>query len=125
MIFLPPLQMSVGEDFSNTATWFENGVAVNFTGWSGSWSITRAGTILLTGTASLDGFGHITTAIPAASVNTLVPFLPSRGFILPGTVWAATLTNGTDSLSFNAAIQLFRNKTTVSLYSGVIPGWVL
>jgi hypothetical protein len=117
--------MTYGEDFTNTSIWYVDGIAKNFTGWTGTWTITRVGTVMLSGTNTLTSIGEITTTIPAASVNLLVPYLPTRGFILPGTIWAATLTNGTDSIVLNAAVQLIRNKTTISPIGAILPGWVI
>ena len=125
MNFLPPLKMTYGEDFANTSVWYVDGVAKNFTGWTGTWVITRSGSTLLTGTLALTSLGQITTTITAANVNTLLPVLPARGFTLPATVWTATLTDGTDTIVLNAAIQLTRNKTTVSTFSATLPGWII
>lgn len=125
MNFLPPFQMTYGEDFTNTSIWYVDGIAKNFTGWTGTWSVTRSGTVVLTGTNTLTSIGEITTTIPKASVNLMVPYLPERGFTLRGVVWAATLTNGTDTIVLNAAMQLIRNKTTIAPIGAILPGWVI
>lgn len=125
MDFLPPLKMTYGEDFAGAMIWAENGERVNFTGWTGTWTIERYGSVKLSGALTLSAIGGIAFAIPAASVNTMVPILPSRSFTLIGTVWSATLTNGTRNIYLKSAVQLVRNKTTIAPYSSSLPGWII
>ena len=127
MIFLSPLEMTYGEAFSRTDTYVTNGTGFNFTGYTGTWAIVRGGIsnnaqTMLTGTLALTSLGAITTTITAANVNTLAPtYRRDRGFILPGLIWNAVITNGTTTLNFSAAVSLIRNKTTST--TTVVPAW--
>ena len=123
MIFLPPLQMTENEAFLQSYVWRENGVLFDFTGWTGTWEIKRNGNVILTGTVTLDAFGSISISATVNQVKLLLPNIERRGFTLLGTVWNATLTNGSRTLKFSAAVQLVHNKTAP--LSTTAPNWAM
>ena len=111
MIFLPPLQMTDGEDFAQAYIWRENDRLFDFTGWTGTWEIKRTGAVMLTGTLVLTSSGDIRVSATAAQILPLLPAIEQRSFTLLGTAWNATLTNGTRTLKFSAAVSMIHNKT--------------
>lgn len=117
MTFLPPLQMTDGEAFAQAYIWHEDDRTFDFTGWTGTWEIKRTGCVMLTGTLELTATGDIRLSATAAQIQPLLPRTEQRSFTLMGTVWNATLTNGTRTLKFSAAVSMIHNKTATA------PNW--
>lgn len=108
MIILAPVTLTQGEAISLRMTYRENNIGKDFTGWIGTWSVVQRDAAVISGAATLESDGDIVTAITAAQIAALTITDQYRGRTLSETHWAAALTNGTDSLSFRAAVTVLR-----------------
>ena len=118
MPIISPLQVIDGQDFALSSVHRVNGVPFNFGGYSGVWTIKRGETLILSGLVTLGTFGQWSVAFNAASTVALRPVTEERGYTLNGVSFVATITNGTDTLIFQSAVQLIRDKTTFPTYAG-------
>ena len=108
MIILAPIDLTQGEAASLRMTYRVNGIGKDFTGWTGTWVISQKGTTLASGTTDLQTDGDMVTAITVAQIDALSVPDQFKGRTLAETFFQITATDGTDTMHFRSAVNVFR-----------------
>ena len=108
MIILAPITLTQGEAIQLRMTYRENNVGFDFTGWTGTWSIVQRAVTMASAAMELQADGDMVSAVTAAQIAALDVTDQFRGRTLSETYWQGTVTNGTASMTFHAAVTLIR-----------------
>lgn len=108
MITLAPIVVTEGEQSDQRMVYLVDSVGFDFTGWTGTWSIIRRGSTVASGAMNLVSNGEMIWDMTIPQVATISDEDQDRGRTLLDTYWQCSVSNGTSTLNFRAAVTVIR-----------------